>query len=143
MKLENVQQYVADRIMAVPALAAFGAPIQYTPFLDDDALKTAIGDQLRVKGVCIEIGQEEADRVDDPMIRGVAADASFDVFVSEAIKTAHAPSDKMLRKAVIDAVTVRLDARETPAKFLRSDTAKAEQGYVLHILSFTIRVTIP
>lgn len=143
MKLENVQEYVAARIAAVPALAAFGDALLYSHFTDIDAARTAIATQLREVGVCIEVGEVEAERVDDKTIRGVAAIATFEVYVAENPKVAHTPEQKLLRKAVIEAVSAYVDQYTTRAEFHRSDTGKSEQGYVLHILTFTIRVTIP
>jgi len=144
MKLEGVQQYVADRIAAVPELAAFGAAIQFSPLLDEVALKTQISDALRTIGVCIEISSEEASRTSDVATnRGVVADASFTVYVAESPKVAHTPSGKLLRKSVISAVTSFLTPHDTRAEFSHSDTFKSEHGYVLHELAFTIRVTIP
>lgn len=143
VKLHQVQAHVVGLITAVSALADFGEPIAYSHFLDDETVRQTIADRLRTVGVVIEVGSVEADRADDKSGRGVAADASFDVFVAESPKVAHSPTGEELRKTVIEAVTAMGGPYTQRAEFLRSDSAKSEQGYVLHQLSFTLRVTIP
>ena len=143
MKLHEVQSEAAARIAANTSLAAFGAAVEYSPFLDVETIKSANATRIRNVGVCIEIGEPEAERIEDRAGRGVVATATFDVFVAESPKVTHSPTGKMLRKEVIEAVTVRIDAATTPFEFLRSDTAISEQGLVLHIISFSARVTIP
>lgn len=143
MKLHQVQAHVANLISASPALAAFGVPFTHSHFTDDETARSQIAERLRTSGVCIEVGSVEADRADDKSHRGVAADAAFDVFVAEAPKVAHTPEQEDLRREVIEAVSAIVDAYTPRAEFLRSDTAINEQGYVLYVISFTIRVTIP
>lgn len=143
MKLENVQSTAAALIEANATLAAFGAPIQFSPFLEENALKTDISERLRTHGVCIEIGGVEATRTSETATaRGVTADATFDVYIAESAKVAHTPSGNLLRKALIDTLTVQAPYGQR-IEFAHSDTAITEHGYILHILGFTVRVTIP
>jgi len=142
MKLENVQQYVSDRIMAVPALAAFGPPIIWSPFLDILTLRAAIDTQLRTKGVCIAISSVGAKRVGDRTIRGVTAEANFEVWAEELKNGAHSPSGELLRAALIDAITAFTESREPRAEFESADPLISEHGNPLQALSFSIRVII-
>lgn len=143
MKLHEVQPHVVGLIVAASALAAFGDPVAYSHFSDDETAQALIAERLRTAGVLIEVGGVEAMRADDKTARGVAADAVFEVFIAESPKVTHTPSQEALRKAVIEAVTAQVDAYTPRVEFQRSDTARGEQGYVLHIISFTVRVTIP
>ena len=143
MKLEDVQSFAASQITAVPELAAFGAPIEFDPSMDEVELRELIATRLRIAGVCIEIVEDEVSRTSDSATsRGITADVLFNVFVSENPKLPHTPTGKALRKSVIDAV-VKFIPQETRAEFLKSETAVNEHGYVLYAISFTIRVTIP
>lgn len=143
MELHEVQSHVAACIAQSPELAAFGAALVYSIFDDVNTSKTRIAERLRTTGVCIEITSVEADASDDKIVRGQAADAAFDVLVAESPSVAHSPREDLLRKSIITAVCRQVDAYTPRARFVRSDRATSEQGYVLQILSFTLRVIVP
>jgi hypothetical protein len=143
MKLHEVQAKMAELIAANEALAAFGAPLVFTLFTDDKTVRETIATRLREKGVVLEVGAVDAARSPDTSVRGVAADASFDVFIAESPTVEHTPSGEDLRRTIIEVLMQPTDRHTPRAEFSRSESAISEQGYVLHIISFTQRVTIP
>ena len=143
MNLAGIQSYVSDQIMAVPALAALGTPLVYSHFTPDETSRAAIDAQLRSTGVCIEIGLvSAAGDPAKPYNRFVTVDAEFEVFVAESPKATHTPTEALLVEQVAQAVQARQSVSEPSARCIRYDSAKSENGYVLHVLSFVMPALI-
>lgn len=143
MHLAEVQEYAKSRILADATLAAFGQPLIYTPFTADEDSRAAIAEALGSFGVCIEIGTVEADGPkEQPNARFTRLDASFDIFIAEAPKVAHTPSQMELVTRVVNALQARVSASEQNVRVIGYGAAKHENGYVLHILNCTIPVTL-
>lgn len=143
MKLSEVQSNIAALITADAALAAFGPPISFSLFTDDDAGRTDIATRLREKGVVIEIGLPEATGENaKPANRYTLLDVNFEVFVAESPKVAHALQGLELVEAVSAAVQRRTSPAEHNAHCTSYAAAKSEQGYILHVLTFSIPATL-
>lgn len=140
--LANIQQYASDAIANDPTLSTLGAPIKYSFFTADDAARAAIQAALAAKGVCFEIGPVGATGDTDRTSRAITLNASFDVFVAESPKVAHSPSEMTLVEAVAAAIQKRLDAYTQNARCTNYESALSENGYVLHVLSFTTPLSL-
>lgn len=139
MNLENVQAYAAAQIAANSTLAAFGAAIVYSHFTADDAARAAINGALRATGVCIEIGLVSAQGdTTKPQNRYTLLDANFDVYVAENPKVSHSPAQMNLVALVAGAMQARAGATSPAIKCTSYDSALSENGYVLHVLTFTL-----
>lgn len=142
MNLADVQPFLAAAISASAELAAFGVPNQFSPFDDEAVFAAALGTALREKGVFIEIGAASLQRSGERTLRGIVAVAMIDILVAEAIQTEHTPRDKVLVKALLDAVKTYGDQKEPPAEFESYDSAIAEGGYILHAFTFSKNITV-
>lgn len=143
MKPSDIQGLLAGYIAAVPALAAFGAAIQFDPFQDETASKDAISARLLNKGVCIEIGYPDTSGFSLAGEATTFLTATCDVFVSEAPQVAHSPSKLALGEAVIGACAKRHGNANKPIACTDWATAISENGYVLQVLKFSVPVNIP
>lgn len=144
MNLVDLQQYVSDRITAVPALAALGTPIKFSFFTTDDQAKTAINAAVREKGVCFEIGVPSANGdPTKPFNRFTTVDVNFDFYVAESPTVVHSPSELALVQLVAGAIQARVDPHTPNARCTNYMAAESVHGFVLHILSFTIPALIP
>lgn len=143
MTLAGLQPWAIARLAAVPALAAFGAPLAYSPFADETTARETIAARLRTTGVVLEVGLADAQRTGDRVKRGVAATATFEVFVAESISLTHTPADRALVETVATALLRETDPYEPAAEFESVESAAAESGYILHVLTFSKNVTIP
>lgn len=143
MKLSEVQSHFAALIEADEQLGTFGEPLLFSHFTDPEASRAAIASRLRATGVCIEIGSVEADgETARPAHRYSLVDVRVEVFVAESPQVAHEPRDLTLVERVSAAVQKRLSASEHSARCTGYAAAISEQGYVLHILSFSIPATL-
>jgi hypothetical protein len=144
MKLDELQTYVSGRLMAVPALAALGAPICYSLFTDDKISREAIASSLETTGVCIEIGLPEAHEKQGASSdsRSTLLEAEFEVFIAESPKVAHVPENMGLVNQVVAAIRVRSAPFEQVPNVTSYMPAKSENGYILHVVSFTVPVIL-
>lgn len=145
MNLAEVQSDAANRLFASPSLAAFGKARLYSHFTKNEENASEIGKTLREKKVCLEIGLVEADAVPGAQQRTPVATAKFEVLAAESVKEedAHAPTDAVLVLEIIRAMTARIDAYDTPPQFTSYRSAVSEQGYVLHVIGFSVPVILP
>lgn len=139
MHLADLQSWNQSRILAAPALAAFGEPLLCDPFADPEVIKKLIGERLREKGVVIEIGDADAEAMGASDNRGKLAKATYEIFIGESVTVAHSPEKKMLCQAVADAIQDPTNSgpKEPAAEFEGYTSAKSEHGYVVHVLTFS------
>lgn len=145
MHLSELQAHVGKKLEAAQALAAFGKPLVFSHFTDDQAARELIDKSLRAYGVCIEVGVIEASGDGEkPQNRYSLLDARFDVYVAESPEESkkHTPSDMELVAAVATAVQARSATSDPAIRCIGYAAAKSENGYILHALSFTSPVVL-
>jgi uncharacterized MnhB-related membrane protein len=139
MRLQDVQAHASTLLMASPALAPLGAPLLWSPFLDEQAHADLIADRLRTTGVCIEISSVWSGSVATVHPQSaLSARAVFEVCIAESFTLTHAPTDSALLEAVVQAMLQSRYAVEFES--FGPEGSFREQGYVLHVLRFSIPI---
>jgi|GEM_PF-3226542 hypothetical protein len=143
MTLDNVQAYFAGLITADAQLGLLGTPIQFDPYKDPEEAKSAIADQLRATGVCIEIEEAELYNAETLLDGTTKGDAHCSVLVAESVLKAHTPNRSALRTRIIQTCTKRPSGTQKPARYVPGEGAvRTEGGYVLRMYSFFIPLNI-
>lgn len=140
MKPSEVQAYIAAQIAARPSLADFMPVMPYDPEQDEDAAAQAIGAQLRADGVCIQVGTVSVPTVPHVAGNTFAALASIEVYVGEKIGRVHALKGLALIEEIVRGA-VPTPGPSMP-KWVGYDAGKHEQGYLLHVIEFSVPVVL-
>ena len=143
MKLFELQDRIAQQLDADSSLRAFGAARKFSLADDEEEVKEAISTRLRESGVCLEVGSIEGTENASTAGRFALLNAQFDVYAAENPRLAHAPAGMLLVQTVIEAVTKRISQYEHAPRLVGYEAARSEQGYILHVLSFTVPVQVP
>jgi len=141
MTFDQVQSSLAAKVAADAALAPLGVAIEVDPFQDPEVAKSAIAEQLRTTGVCIEVGFPWVGAPETSLGGSTLTDAMCEVFVAEHVQTVHTPAKAALVSRVISAITKPV-APQKPARLRAAESVKTEGGYILHMLSFFIPLNI-
>jgi hypothetical protein len=142
MNLDEVQSKVVAQISAASALIAFGVPFAFSWLDNEETIKTAITARLLASGVSIEVGAISGGGRSGAPGRGQILDVTFPVWLAENPALTHAPSGLTLIQAVISAVCKGLPGGETAPVSAGFESAIIEQGYILHVLTFSVPVRI-
>lgn len=145
MKLSQLQQFFAEQLAASAALQPFMPVLTFSNLDDVETLKTAIAASLRERAVCLHIGPATAPATDTDESGASVLQARIELFIAESPTVAHELRDIELAEAVAEAITTRrtdtFPGRKTPK--LRGYESDEENGYLLHILEFSMPVQIP
>lgn len=141
ISLQQVQSAAAAKLSAVPALAAFGAPILFYLHAEPEAAANAIAARIRTAGVCLEIGDVVAPYPGSLIGGGMnQLAAEFTVFAAEKTGGTHSPNGKALADLIIAAICADQLPNEQGFACTGYDAAVSESGYVLHVIGFSIQV---
>lgn len=138
MKLSAVQAYLAAQIAANTTLAGFGSPILASLESDETVVKALIDECLRTPGVCIEIAEPIGTSLSELHPGGYTKlRAQVEIFVAEKIASpTHTPRGLEL----IELVAAALTGGRQPVEWAGHESFLSENGYSLHVLSFTTPV---
>jgi hypothetical protein len=141
MTFAEIQPNIAAKIAADATLSPLGAAIQADPFADPEAAKSAIADQLRSTGVCIEVGFPWIGAPETANGGSTLIDGMCEVFVAEHTVKTHEPAKAALVTRVIQAITKPVGVQK-PIRLRASESVKTEHGYILHMMSFFVPLNI-
>jgi hypothetical protein len=144
MTFPQTQAYFVTMIEAASALNALGTPVTYSPFTAPESAKSAIAAALRAKGVCFEVGFPTMRSPESKLDGATQIDAIVKVFVAESLSIPHTPNLLSLINEVILACTAirGLSTGQKPARLDEGESTFHEDGYILHILTFSIPLNI-
>jgi hypothetical protein len=140
MKLSVVQEYIRAQLLSSPTLSAFGDPLVFSYETDESYFKSIIDERLSTVGVCIDIGQVNGSQISElhPGI-GSKLRGQVEVFVSEKIAS---PTHSPRGLALVEAVAAAIITGRYNVEWEGHETAITENGYALHVLSFSTPVTV-
>jgi hypothetical protein len=141
MTFDTIQSSIAAKVAADAVLSPLGVAIQVDPFADPEAAKSAIANQLRATGVCIEVGFPWASAPETSLGGSTLIEGMCEVFVAEHVQKEHTPSKAALVTRVISAITKPLGVQKPP-RLRAAESVKTEGGYILHMLSFFVPLNI-
>lgn len=135
MRIHQIQSTAAALMLAVPAIAAFGAILLEDGVTDHEP---AILERLDTEGACIVIG-DIATTERDQASRGtrVIAQSALAVFIFEAPGHTHSPNGLALVYAVVTALSGNEEITVNAI-----DRGTNEKGGVLTVIDFNARVML-
>lgn len=141
ISLPQVQAAAAAKLSAVPALAAFGAPILFDLHAEPEAAANAIAARIRATGVCLEIGDAVAPSPASAVGGGLnQLSVEFQLFAAEKTGGTHSPNGKALVNLIVAAICADQLPNEQGFSCTGYDAAVSESGYVMHVIGFSIQV---